>query len=618
MAASLKSALLALALTSGDAKSLRSRRRRLADQLDLGQLSQDAGEGLLGTRVLFKLERGADASVAERVASDLDCDAAPARVFRDAGKFEAGHKAAGLNLHYQVECGKSSDKLEASSNTFAALTKFLDAGDHDGVAFVEAEYDEELLWTPNDPSLPTQTHYGAIKLPGAWDTTTGSPDVVVQVLDTGIDMSHPDLQTNIWKNPGEICGNGIDDDGNGYVDDCHGYNHADDTGTDLLGNHWHGSHCGGTIAADNNNGVGVAGVAGGDGSANSGAKLMISVAFGKTAVDGFAEALVYGADMGAQISSNSWGYTGAGPRPGYIAQNIKDAIDYYNTKNGIVVFAAGNSNSEADYYPGYYDGTIAVSAVADNGVRASFSNYGDWIEISAPGVSVYSTMLGTSYGYASGTSMACPHVAGVLALGMAHGPGLSKDELLECMYSTAMDIDADNGAYAGKLGAGMVDAEEYLKCVSEGAGDPVETTTTKFVEPTPVPTPAPTFKATKPPTTTTTTKTKPPPGDFEPVDELKCKMHKKVGSFLVCSWTHPSVGDVGKFMVEFSTSEDPTWVRVDEERKYHDELDGRFYQIVDAPCRVKAIVRVTALSDDGAIASEPVESDIKKMKCWDW
>ena len=233
--------------------------------------------------------------------------------------------------------------------------------------------------------------------------------------------------------------------------------------------------------------------------------------------------------------------------------------------------------------------------------------------------------------------MAAPHVAGVLALGLSVAPDATKDELLECMYSTATDIDGSNGAYAGKLGAGMVDAEEYLKCVGEGAGDPVETTTTKFVEPTPaptfkatkppttttttktaVPTPAPTFKATKPPTTTTTTKTKPPPGDFEPIEDLKCKMHKKVGSFLVCSWTHPSVGDVGKFMVEFSTSADPTWIRVDEERKYHDELDGRFYQIVDAPCRVKAKVRVTALSDDGTIASEPKYSDTKKMKCWEW
>ena len=309
--ASLKSALIALALTtSADAK----RNRRLADRLDVAKIAEDAEEGKLSSRVLFKIDddhRDDAAAVADKVATILECDSAPARIFRDAGKFERGHKAAGLDLHYQVECGKGA---AASKETFAALMKFLDSDDHDGVALVEAEYDEELLWTPNDPSLGTQTHYGAIKLEAAWDYTTGSPDVVVQVLDTGIDMSHPDLQMNIWTNTGEICGNGIDDDNNGYVDDCHGYNHADDTGTDLLGNHWHGSHCGGTIAADNNNGLGVAGVAGGDGSADSGAKLMISVGFGKTAVDGFAEALVYGADMGAQISSNSWGYTGTGPR----------------------------------------------------------------------------------------------------------------------------------------------------------------------------------------------------------------------------------------------------------------------------------------------------------------
>ena len=305
---SLHSALVALALTtSADA----ARNRRLQDNLDVPKLYEDAEEGMLSSRVLFKIDeahRGDAAAVADKVASILECDAAPARVFREGGKFEAAHKAAGLDLHYQVECGKgAADHTAASKETFAALMKFLDSDDHDGVALVEPEYDESLSWTPDDPSLPTQTHYDAIGMAAAWDVTKGSADVVVQVLDTGIDMSHPDLQMNIWRNEGEICGDGVDNDGNGYVDDCHGYNHADDTGTDLIGNHWHGSHCGGTIAADNNNGLGVAGVAGGDGSADSGAKLMISVGFGKTAVGGFAEALVYGADMGAQISSNSWG-----------------------------------------------------------------------------------------------------------------------------------------------------------------------------------------------------------------------------------------------------------------------------------------------------------------------
>ncbi|KAK7249488.1 serine-type endopeptidase [Aureococcus anophagefferens] len=304
---SLHAALVALALTtSADA----ARNRRLQDNLDVPKLYEDAEEGKLSSRVLFKIDeahRGDAAAVADKVASILECDAAPARVFREGGKFEAAHKAAGLDLHYQVSCGKDADHTAASKETFAALMKFLDSDDHDGVALVEAEYDESLSWTPDDPSLGTQTHYDAIGMAAAWDVTKGSADVVVQVLDTGIDMSHPDLQMNIWRNEGEICGDGVDNDGNGYVDDCHGYNHADDTGTDLLGNHWHGSHCGGTIAADNNNGLGVAGVAGGDGSADSGVKLMISVGFGKTAVDGFAEALVYGADMGAQISSNSWG-----------------------------------------------------------------------------------------------------------------------------------------------------------------------------------------------------------------------------------------------------------------------------------------------------------------------
>ncbi|KAH8045130.1 serine-type endopeptidase [Aureococcus anophagefferens] len=496
--------------------------------LNMVKMAADAHEGLLSSRILFKLDpsdvsvKAEPDAVASKVADKIGCGTKPARVFRPAGKFEAAHKAFDLHLHYSLDCGGPED--DATAQSIASYSKFeayVDGEDHDGVGWIEPEYAVSTSWTPDDPSLGSQDHYEAISLFGAWDVTTGSPDVVVQVLDTGVDMAHPDLKMNIWKNPGEICGNGVDDDNNGYVDDCHGYNHADDTGTDLVSGNWHGSHCGGTIAADNNNGVGVAGVAGGT-PANSGAKLMISVGFGDTAVAGRG-ALTYGADMGAQISSNSglhgaraasvtsfervwpgkrWSPRDRGdafeqgsPRvdrdsaarppeiatdvgPGYIAQNIKDAIDYYNSKKGIVVFAAGNQNSASDYDPAFYSATVAVAAVTDAGVRASFSNYGDWIEMSAPGVSVYSTQLATqtaAYGYASGTSMACPHVAGVLALGLSVAPDLSKEELLGCLYETARNVDGTNGAYAGKLGAGLVDAEAFVACkgfcVTSDGGD---------------------------------------------------------------------------------------------------------------------------------------------------
>ena len=176
---------------------------------------------------------------------------------------------------------------------------------------------------------------------------------------------------------------------------------------------------------------------------------------------------VYGADNGAQISSNSWGYTS----PGYTEQSVSDAIAYYNSKNGIVVFAAGNDDSELHYYPAYNEGVMAVAAVADSGERASFSNYGDWIEISAPGVNVYSTVTDASYRTVSGTSMAAPHVAGVLALGLSVNPSTDKAWLLGCLYSTARNVDALNPGYVGKLGAGFVDARAFVECVANGAPD---------------------------------------------------------------------------------------------------------------------------------------------------
>ena len=489
------SKLLCTMLVSGaaaaDAATTMPDRRRLRDRLDLVRLARDSDEGKLGTKLLFKLDaghklvgKGKTDKLANQVAKVIDCEDDARRVFRAAGKHEAAHVAAGLNLWYEVKCADTAgDKAAASKKTFEALQKYLDSDDHDGVLLVEPELEHATSGVPDDPLYGSQPHYDAIHLPEARDVVAGNPAIVVQVLDTGIDLDHEDLQMNIWQNPGEICGNGIDDDDNGFVDDCHGYNHADDTGDNLFGGHWHGTHCGGTIAADTDNGLGVAGVAGGDGTTDSGVKLMISVGFGATNTGGFAEALVYGADNGAQISSNSWGYTS----PGVYGQAELDAIDYYNTKDGIVVFAAGNDNSDADYYPGYYDGTVAVAAVDTAGVRASFSNYGDWIEISAPGVDVYSTMSGGDYGHASGTSMACPHVAGVLALGKAVDPSRSKDDLLFCAFTTAQDVDPINGDYAGKLGAGNIDAAAFVACVANGAPSRAPTLS---AAPTPAPTTA--------------------------------------------------------------------------------------------------------------------------------
>ena len=157
---------------------------------------------------------------------------------------------------------------------------------------------------------------------------------------------------------------------------------------------------------------------------------MISLGFGDSNTGGFAEALIYGADNGAKISSNSWGYTS----PGAVEQLVLEAIDYYNALGGIVVFAAGNGNSEDCYYPGCYEGVVNVAAVDDSKVRASFSNFGSTIDVAAPGVNVFSTITDDGYGYASGTSMACPHVAGVLALGASANPQATKTELLECLY----------------------------------------------------------------------------------------------------------------------------------------------------------------------------------------
>lgn len=360
------------------------------------------------------------------------------RVFPYAGKFEKKHQKYGLHLWYELEIDPHSN-VKRTSQDYQQLAEISIA---EVVHKKKIGYNKEansvtpssLVGGSNDARYPEQWHYNNtgqtggtvdadVDLPEAWAIQTGSTDVIVSVHDGGIDGSHSDLAGNLWTNPNEIAGNGIDDDNNGYIDDVHGYNFADGTGAIPADDH--GTHVGGTIAAETNNEIGMAGVAGGTG-ADDGVRLMSCACFGLTGNGGFEDSYVYAADNGAVISQNSWGYS----NPGVVDQVLLDAIDYFIAEagkdengtpigpmaGGIVIFAAGNDGLDDEWYPGYYEPILAVAGTDHNDYKYTSSNHGAWVEMAAPAVNVASTIPGNSYANFSGTSMACPHVSGVAAL----------------------------------------------------------------------------------------------------------------------------------------------------------------------------------------------------------
>ena len=416
------------------------------------------------------------------------------RVFRDAGKFEAKHKKFGLHLWYEVEFSTSTpvSQLIKSYQGVAevAMAEAINATKQiKGVGLLEdndTPLPTALPVGTNDPRFVDQWHYentgqnngtpGAdISLLDAWTVETGNSSVIVAIEDGGIDFDHIDLAANMWINPGEIAGNDIDDDNNGYIDDIYGYNFADDTGDIYVGDH--GTHVAGTVAAVSNNGIGVSGIAGGSGN-NDGVKLMSCNVFSATS-GGFAEAYTYAADNGAIISQNSWTYT----YPYQYDQAVLDGIDYFIANaggpdapmnGGIVIFAAGNDNSQSRYYPAYYSNVLAVAATNKNDVKSYYSNYGTWVDIAAPGgelettnedpTAVLSTFPNDTYGVFQGTSMACPHVSGVAALVISKYAGnITPDELRTKLVDNTDPIDALNGSrYQGKLGSGRLNAYKAL------------------------------------------------------------------------------------------------------------------------------------------------------------
>lgn len=446
------------------------------------------------------------------------------RVFPHAGKYEARTRKSGLHLWYDVEFNDEISPLRAARDLEALP----------GVSIVEKLYHPVLpksvsqvvslrsgsttsSTSPfNDPILPYQWHYnnegtsqrsvqGAdINLYEAWKVETGKPSVIVAIVDGGVDINHEDLKESMYVNEAELNGTaGVDDDDNGYVDDVYGYNFVDKNGT--ITPHKHGTHVAGTVGARNNNGKGVGGVAGGDGSATSGVRMISCQTFAHSTTGGAdlsadgAPAIKYGADAGAVISQNSWGYSY--PGPGAISASMADAIDYFienagcdengnqradsPMKGGIVIFATGNDYMDYRAYPAAYEKVVSVGAFGPDFKLSDYSNRGDWVSILAPGGNdwiadgeVISTFPNNQYSYMVGTSMACPHVSGIAALVVSkYGKqGFTADDLKSRLINAVKDrdVNAENPTTRGRMGRGYIDAVEALKPRGNKAPSPVK------------------------------------------------------------------------------------------------------------------------------------------------
>ena len=297
------------------------------------------------------------------------------------------------------------------------------------VLYAEPNYIVHAYRTPDDPRFVEQYALhntgqtggitGAdISALRAWDVFTGDSTLKIGMIDSGIDYTHPDLAPNVWTNPGEIPGNGIDDDGDGYVDDVHGYDFANNDG-DPMDDNGHGTHTAGIVAAVGNNGVGVCGVAW--------RAQLVAIKFldasGSGTIADAISGLQYAVTVGCRLTSNSWG--GGGP-----SQALLDAINAAGEAGLLFVAAAGNSHVNMDQVPNYpasYNSPYIISVAATNSrdSLAAFSNYGaNSVDLAAPGVNILSTIPGERYALLSGTSMACPMVTGVLALALGENPGL--------------------------------------------------------------------------------------------------------------------------------------------------------------------------------------------------
>ena len=416
------------------------------------------------------------------------------RLFPEAGEFEERTRAAGLHLWYEVIFDESKSLTKA----------FKDLKDIPGVDYVEPDAKIAIVggtevteyvaapdaagdWASavfDDPMLSSQWHYyndGSAKsaqsgcdinvVPVWKSITTGDPKVVVCVVDMGVDYEHEDLAANMWEDPEHSGG--------------HGYNFASNTYQIHKGDH--GTHVAGTIAAVNNNGKGVCGIAGGDyKKGRRGVSIMSCQIFDGKKNGSGEQAIKWGADHGAVISQNSWGYVDVKGTP----ESLKAAVDYFEKNagfdsngkqvgpmaGGVVVFSAGNENR--DWSANMYDKMISVGSLGPDYYRAYYSCYGDWVKICAPGgdyvkgSQILSTLPDNKYGKMQGTSMACPHVSGVAALIVSSkgGTGFTNTELKNLLYDNVTDVSSFN---RNTPVGGLVNAYASLSSQGGKAPNPV-------------------------------------------------------------------------------------------------------------------------------------------------
>jgi subtilisin family serine protease len=332
------------------------------------------------------------------------------------------------------------------------------------VEYAQPNYIYQPCSDPNDPEFPDQYAHQLIQMADAWDISTGSHDVVVAVIDTGVDINHPDLKDNIWMNPGEIPNNDIDDDENGFIDDINGWNFENDSNeVTPEGDDWwdiggHGTNVAGVIAAVGNNGQGVAGI-------NWQCSIMALRLSLEITSEEVAAALDYAAANGADVLNMSFGADEFGPDGDPI---VKEAIDNAFANGVLLTASAGNEDTSKPLYPAAYYNVMAVASTNGEDIKTGHSSFGTWVDITAPGTDIVTTDLDGEYIATAGTSFSAPYVGAVGALVMSHRSELTNVEVRAILENTTDPVYyGDIEPVQGYIGTGRVNAYQALSMADE-------------------------------------------------------------------------------------------------------------------------------------------------------